>query len=237
MTASINRRSSKYWVAGILFVAALLSFSKADAISSPFAAVEIIAPVGKTPDTQAALLLCKKHHWPQMAVYRWNNHLVIYGELRNVSLLKNEVSSAYGGYTIKVYQNPFYDFDRKQHCGNEGIAKEWDNVLLTADLVKDPKLQQEYLNYHANQFKRWPEVANGFCNADFQQLLVFKNGRQLMLIISIPKGKTLDKLNPLTTKNNPRVDDWNKLMSKYQEGIPGTKPGEAWVFLKPVDHK
>jgi hypothetical protein len=44
----------------------------------------------------------------------------------------------------------------------------------------------------------------------------------------------LDKLNPKTSENNPRVDEWNAIMKKYQEGIPGTKPGEVWVFLKPV---
>ena len=56
-----------------------------------------------------------------------------------------------------------------------------------------------------------------------------------MLIISIPKGESLDKLNPLTTKNNPRVDEWNKIMEKYQEGIEGTAKGETWVFLKQWD--
>jgi hypothetical protein len=80
------------------------------------------------------------------------------------------------------------------------LAAQWDNIILTANLVADPKLQQEYLNYHATQFQKWPEVSNGFCNAQFQQLLVFKSGRQLMLIISIPKGESLDKLNPLTSK-------------------------------------
>ena len=44
-----------------------------------------------------------------------------------------------------------------------------------------------------------------------------------------------DKLNPRTTANNPRVDDWNKIMKKYQEGIKGTKPGETWVFLKQMN--
>jgi hypothetical protein len=63
---------------------------------------------------------------------------------------------------------------------------------------------------------------------------VFKNGGQLMLIISIPKGASLDKLNPKTTENNPRVNDWNSLMQKYQQGIEGTKPGETWVFLEKV---
>ncbi|HYJ37981.1 MAG TPA: L-rhamnose mutarotase, partial [Chitinophagaceae bacterium] len=101
-------------------------------------------------------------------------------------------------------------------------------------LVNNEKLQKEYLEYHSTQFENWPEVAKGFCNANFQQLLVFKNARQLMLVISIPKGKTLDDLNPKTTDNNPRVVEWNDLMKKYQEGIEGTKPGEVWVFLKPI---
>ena len=78
----------------------------------------------------------------------------------------------------------------------------------------------------------WPEVAKGFCAASFQQLLVFRNGRQLMLVISIPKGESLDELNPKTTENNPRVNDWNELMKKYQEGIPGTAQDEVWVFLQ-----
>jgi hypothetical protein len=77
-------------------------------------------------------------------------------------------------------------------------------------------------------------VSQEFCNADFQRLLVYKNGRQLMLVISIPKGKTLDELNPKTIENNPRVVEWNKIMSKYQEGIEGTKPGETWVFFEQV---
>ncbi|MNY80391.1 hypothetical protein D3C86_2214070 [compost metagenome] len=55
-----------------------------------------------------------------------------------------------------------------------------------------------------------------------------------MLVISIPKGESLDKLNPKTTENNPRVDDWNNLMKKYQTGIEGTKPGEVWIFLNKV---
>lgn len=93
-------------------------------------------------------------------------------------------------------------------------------------------MQKEYLTYHATQFEKWPEVAKGFCNADFQQLRIFKNGRQLMLVISIPKGVSLDELNPKTTLNNPRVVQWNALMKKYQEGIAGTNPDEVWVFFK-----
>ena len=208
-------------------------FKQAQAKAAPFSAIEVVLPAGKAPDINTALHLCKKYKLPLSSVYTWKNHLVIYGRLRRFNLLRHELTATYPQAMVKTYQNPFYDFDRAKRC-KTGVVKNWDNILLTADLVPDAKMQREYLNYHATQFKKWPEVSRGFCNAQFQQLLVFKNGRQLLLVISIPKGENLDKLNPLTSRNNPRVDEWNKLMSKYQEGIPGTKKGETWVFLTPA---
>jgi L-rhamnose mutarotase len=226
----INRKSL-----GLMMVLVLL-FNAADArvINNPYAAVEITAPVGKTIDYRPLLSLIKKQNLPLLSIYEWSNHLVVYGKNLNINKLYNLIKGLYPGLTIRTYSHPFYAFNKQQCCVNSVVTPEWDNIILTANLVKDPKLQQEYLNYHATQFQKWPEVSKGFCNANFQQLLVFKNGRQLMLVISIPKGESLDKLNPKTTENNPRVNEWNKLMKKYQEGIPGTKPGEVWVFFKPL---
>jgi hypothetical protein len=169
------------------------------------------------------------------SLYQWKNHYVIFDKVKDVYLLRERLAAAFRGATVKVYFDMFYEFNRER-CGGNGMAKEWDHVLLTANLVADTKLQKEYLDYHATQFEKWPEIAKGFCNASFQQLLLYRNGRQLMLIISIPKGESLDKLNPKTTENNPRVDEWNALMKKYQEGIPGTVRGETWVFLKKVEY-
>jgi hypothetical protein len=53
-----------------------------------------------------------------------------------------------------------------------------------------------------------------------------------MLVISIPRGADFQKLNSKTTENNPRVNDWNKMMAQYQEGVSSTKPGETWVFFE-----
>ncbi|WP_439697327.1 L-rhamnose mutarotase [Mucilaginibacter sp. AW1-7] len=226
----INRKSLGLMMVLVL----LLKTADARVIGNPYAAVEITAPVGKTIDHRPLLSLIKKQNLPFSSIYEWSNHLVIYGKNLNINKLYNLTKGLYPGLTIRTYRHPFYAFNKQQCCVNSVIAPEWDNIILTANLVKDPKLQQEYLNYHATQFQKWPEVSKGFCNANFQQLLVFKNGRQLMLVISIPKGESLDKLNPKTTENNPRVNEWNKLMKKYQEGIPGTKPGEVWVFFKPL---
>ena len=128
---------------------------------------------------------------------------VIFGRVPDEFTLRDRLRKFFSTATVKLYNDLFYEFNRS-YCDNKAVAKEWDHVLLTANMVADKKMQQEDLTYHANQFKQWPEVAKGFCKADFQQLLLYKNERQLMLIISIPKGESLDRLNPKTTENNPR---------------------------------
>lgn len=167
--------------------------------------------------------------------YAWKNHVVLFGSSKDTLGISELISQS--GITLKTkrYNSPLYVFDKATHCGDASVQKPWKNYLLTANLVIDSVLQQEYITYHNNQFKEWPEVAQGFCNADFQQLLVYRNGRQLMLVISIPSNKTLDELNPKTVENNPRMIEWNHLMGKYQEGIQGTSKGETWVFLDEVD--
>jgi len=167
-------------------------------------------------------------------INQWHNRVIVYAETTRAKALEARISKDFPKEKMVVFAHPFYNFNRK-NCSDKAIAPKWDNIIMSANLVVDPKMQQEYLNYHATQFQKWPEVSQGFCNANFQQLLVFKTGRQLMLVISIPKGKSLDELNQLTTKNNPRVNDWNNMMKKYQEGIEGTKKGEVWVVFKDVD--
>lgn len=169
-------------------------------------------------------------------LYRWKNHVVLFGEAADTIGISKLISQSGISLKVKHYAAPMYVFDRQMHCGSPAVAQPWNDYLLTANLVSDTVMQREYMHYHEMQFKEWPEVAQGFCNAEFQQLLTFRNDRQLLIVISVPAGKTLDELNPKTEENNPRVVEWNKLMSKYQEGIEGTKPGETWVFLNKINN-
>jgi len=166
-------------------------------------------------------------------MYRWKTHYIVYSASGDVALLQDSVNAIFPQAETKLYDNLYYNFNRK-YCDDTTTAKEWEHTILTANLVADTAMQHEYMNYHKTQFEEWPEISKGFCNASFQQLIMFRNGRQLMLVISVPKGKSLDELNPKTTENNPRVDDWNKIMAKYQEGIEGTKEGEVWAVFDSI---
>ena len=164
-------------------------------------------------------------------LYRWKSHYIVYSQSGDVGTLQDSLKAVFPDVETKLYDNLYYNFNR-QHCDDTSTAKEWEHTILTANLVADTAMQREYMNYHETQFEEWPELSKGFCNASFQQLIMFRNGRQLMLVISIPKGESLDELNPKTTENNPRVDEWNKLMAKYQKGIAGTKEGEVWAIFR-----
>jgi len=194
---------------------------------------ELIFKDGQLPGKQTLDDFAKENNLLTNAIYKWSNRLVIYTSSLKVESLQQTLKRL-NATEVKLYDNIFYDFNREENCGDKPVA-EWDNVILSANLVEDEKMQKEYLDYHKTQFEKWPEISKGFCNAEFQRLAIFKKDRQLMLIISIPKGKKLDDLNPKTTLNNPKVDEWNGIMKKYQEGIVGTKPGEVWVFFKPIE--
>jgi hypothetical protein len=199
--------------------------------------IELVVKDGKPINVSKLKELLAKNNIDSSAIYQWQNHYVIFAKMADVSVMKGRLQNNFPEAEVKAYYNMFYEYSKKKHCTDKTVAQEWDHILLTANLVTDKKKQQEYLDYHTTQFEKWPDIAKGFCNADFQQLLIFKNGRQLMLVISIPKGKTLDELNPRTVENNTRMVEWNKIMGKYQEGIEGTKKGETWIFLKPLSPK
>jgi hypothetical protein len=194
--------------------------------------IELVVKDDKQLDVSKLKELLVKNNIDSSVIYQWQNHYVVFAKMADVGVMQGRLQNNFPEAEVRTYYDMFYEYSKKNHCTDKTVVKEWDHILLTANLVTDKKKQQEYLDYHATQFEKWPDIARGFCNADFQQLMIFKNGRQLMLVISIPKGKTLDELNPKTIENNPKMVEWNKIMGKYQEGIEGTKAGETWVFLQ-----
>lgn len=184
--------------------------------------------------TDKLLKFCSENEIDNKSVYQWQNHWIIYTGLKETNELVSKIENQFPRLKVNVYEKPFYNFNRAKFTA-EKQAKEWEHIIMTANLVQDTIMQNEYMEYHRTQFEKWPEISKGFVNANFQQLLVYRNGRQLMLVISIPKGKTLDELNPKTTENNPRVDEWNQIMAKYQEGIEDAPKGTTWVMFQKVN--
>ena len=200
-------------------------------VQSP-ALIEII-DTGYHFSTQDLLKFATDNKLDQSSIFEWQNHSVIYCSQNNAQKYKVKLETLFPSVIVKLYDPPFYNFNRKQYS-NEKPAAKWDQIIMTANLVEDTLKQKEYLEYHRTQKEKWPEISKGFYNANFQQVLVFRNERQLMLVISIPAGESLDRLNPKTTENNPRVTEWNSIMGNYQQGIEDAPKGTTWVLFSTV---
>lgn len=167
----------------------------------------------------------------QPQVYVWGDYLILMTSDELAKKLTSAMLANFPSLSLKMFNDLFYTFDQ-QRCDVTKADEEVDFVLLTAQLVEDGGKQQEYFQHHANQFEEWPEIAAGFCQAGFQEVLLYRHERQLLLYISFPKGKDFETIDALTTKDNPRAEEWNRLMSTFQEGIKGTHTNETWIFYK-----
>lgn len=101
---------------------------------------------------------------------------------------------------------------------------------LALDLVNDDKLIAEYEAYHRNV---WPEIKKSILDAGILQMEIYRFGNRLFMIMEVNEAFNFaDKA--AADMANPKVQEWEELMWKYQQAIPGTKPGEKWVLMDKI---
>jgi L-rhamnose mutarotase len=101
---------------------------------------------------------------------------------------------------------------------------------LAVDLKDDPALIAEYEAYHK---KIWPEIRKSITDAGIIQMEIFRTGNRLFMIM-----ETNNEFNFATKasmdESNTKVQEWEQLMWKYQQALPGSKPGEKWVLMNKI---
>jgi L-rhamnose mutarotase len=101
---------------------------------------------------------------------------------------------------------------------------------LALDLKEDPKLILEYEEYHKNI---WPEIAKSIKDSGIEKMEIYRTGDRLTMIIETTDSFSFQK-KAETDNNNPKVQEWEKLMWNYQQAIPHAKPGEKWVLMEKI---
>jgi L-rhamnose mutarotase len=101
---------------------------------------------------------------------------------------------------------------------------------LTLDLVNDPELIREYENWHTNV---WPEVIANIKTAGIEEMEIYRYQNRLMMIMQVSPEYTHDRKQALDLANE-QVQEWEALMWKYQQALPGAKPGEKWVMMDKI---
>ncbi|XP_054164767.1 L-fucose mutarotase-like [Oppia nitens] len=98
---------------------------------------------------------------------------------------------------------------------------------LTLDLKDDPKIIAEYERYHRNV---WPEIKKSISDSGIRDLEIYRINDRMFMIMETEDNFSFDKKSQMDS-NNPKVKEWEELMSNFQKALPFAKPGEKWVLM------
>lgn len=101
---------------------------------------------------------------------------------------------------------------------------------LALDLKDDPVLIAEYERYHEAV---WPEVLQSLRDASITDMEIYRVENRLVLVMDTADDFSLDRKADLDAAN-PKVQEWETLMWRYQEALPSAQPGQKWVPMKRV---
>jgi L-rhamnose mutarotase len=101
---------------------------------------------------------------------------------------------------------------------------------LALDLVNDPDLIKEYEVMHQQV---WPEIQDSITSAGIDTMEIYRYGNRLFMIMEVNSKFSFEKKGAMDASNE-KVQEWEKLMWKYQQAIPGAKAGEKWVIMDKI---
>jgi L-rhamnose mutarotase len=101
---------------------------------------------------------------------------------------------------------------------------------LSLDLKDDPALIAEYRKYHE---KIWPEITESIKNSGIVDMEIYLLGTRMFMIMEVNESFSFEKKTRADQKN-PKVQEWEQLMWKFQQALPQGKPGEKWLSMERI---
>lgn len=101
---------------------------------------------------------------------------------------------------------------------------------LTLDLKDDPNLITTYKRYHESI---WPEITRSIKDSGIEDMEIYLFGNRLFMIIQVNDGFSF-AAKAAADRDNPKVQEWETLMWKFQQPLPQAKPGEKWMLMEKI---
>ena len=101
---------------------------------------------------------------------------------------------------------------------------------LALDLQDDPQLIAEYQRYHQHV---WPEITESIRESGIEDMEIYLLGRRLFMIMEVSERFSFDAKSE-ADRDNPKVQEWEQLMWKFQRPLPQAKPGEKWILMERI---
>lgn len=103
---------------------------------------------------------------------------------------------------------------------------------LALDLVDDEKLIAEYDHWHKRE-NGWPEIRKSILDTHIKDMEIYRTGNRLFMIMEVSDDYS-NGLKADMDAANPKVQEWEQLMWKFQQPLPWAKEGEKWVLMKQI---
>ena len=98
---------------------------------------------------------------------------------------------------------------------------------LTLDLKDDPQLIAEYEAYHREV---WPEIKKSITDSGITSMEIYRFGNHLFMIMETDDTFSFERKAAMDAAN-PKVQEWEELMWKFQQPLKNATPGEKWVIM------
>ncbi|WP_055444434.1 L-rhamnose mutarotase [Lacinutrix himadriensis] len=98
------------------------------------------------------------------------------------------------------------------------------------DLINDATLISEYKKYHK---EIWPEITKSIQSAGIEHLDIYLTGNRLFMIMEVNDYFSFEKKTTMDLEN-PKVQEWENLMWKYQQKLPWANENEKWLLMDKI---
>ena len=101
---------------------------------------------------------------------------------------------------------------------------------LALDLKDDPDLIAKYIACHKSVSAT---IKASITNAGITVMDIFCTGNRLFMIIETTPDFDFVKKAAMDAANE-KVQEWEVLVSQFQQALPWAKPGEKWVLMDQI---
>ena len=103
---------------------------------------------------------------------------------------------------------------------------------LALDLVDDPASIAEYERWHKAE-NCWPEIKKSILDAKITNMEIYRTGNRLFMLMETSDDFDALKKDEMNAEN-PKVQEWEALMWKFQQPLPWAKEGEKWIMMDKI---
>jgi L-rhamnose mutarotase len=101
---------------------------------------------------------------------------------------------------------------------------------LALDLQDDPQLIAEYRRHHQHVGL---EITQSIRDSGIEDMEIYLLGTRLFMIMEVSERFSFDAKSE-ADRNNPKVQEWERLMWRFQRPLPEAKPGEKWILMERI---